>query len=90
MGTDPLTPEVRTRICQHMNNDHPEALIEFAKFFGKKVNPKKAKMIDLTSRAITLEVDEENISLAFDHELSDSGDAHRSLVEMLRHSKAMQ
>ena len=28
MPSEPLTPQVARRICKHMNNDHPEALIQ--------------------------------------------------------------
>ena len=31
MTADQLSPNVRNRICTHMNNDHQDALIELAK-----------------------------------------------------------
>ena len=87
MAIEPLTPTVSTRICKHMNDDHPDALLEFAKFFGGIIKPNKAKLIELTSLAMQLEVDGKPIEIAFDHKVMDSEDAHRTLVAMLRKAK---
>ena len=87
MPKDSLTPKISARICKHMNDDHPEALITFAKRYGGIVNPKKAKMIDLTSLTMKLDVDGKTIEIPFDHKITDSEDAHRSLVAMLRRGK---
>ena len=70
-----------------MNDDHPEALLTFAKCFGGVIKPNKAKMIDLTSLAMKLDVDGKTIEISFDHKITDSEDAHRSLVAMLRQAK---
>ena len=87
MGTEPLSPRGNKRICEHMNCDHPAALLAFAKSFGGIINPKKAKMIDLSSKSMKLLVDGKSIEIAFDHKLTDSEDAHRTLVAMLRRVK---
>ncbi len=83
MKIEPLSPSISKRICQHMNADHHEALIQYAKRYGGIINPCKAQMIDLNPIAMRLEVDGEIIEIAFDHTLIDSLDAHRSLVSML-------
>ena len=70
-----------------MNDDHPEALLTFAKSYGGIEKPNKAKMIQLTSLAMKLEVDGNSIEIAFDHKITDSEDAHRTLVAMLRRVK---
>ena len=87
MPTDPLTPKISERICKHMNDDHPEALLTFAKCFGGMIKPNIAKMIDLTSMAMKLEVDGKTIEIPFDHKIINGADAHRSLVAMLRRAK---
>ncbi len=84
MKTDPLKPDVRTRICKHMNNDHQEALLEYAKRFGGISNPSHAKMIDINTIGLKLEVDCQVIEIPFDHTLEDSLDAHKTLVAMLK------
>jgi putative heme iron utilization protein len=41
-------------------------------------------MVAITPQAMQLEVDGRTVQVGFDHELSDSEDAHRTLVAMLR------
>ena len=84
MKTDPFSQNVSARICKHMNNDHQEALIQYATRYGGINKPTKAKMIELTSLAMKLEVDGDVIEISFDHKLIDSTDAHKTLVAMLK------
>ena len=86
MKTDSFNQDVSARICKHMNNDHQEALIQYARRYGGIKSPTKAKMIELTSLAMKLEVNEEIIEISFDHSLIDSADAHKTLVGMLKGS----
>ena len=41
-------------------------------------------MKEVTAEAMTLEVDDQVVRIPFDHQLTDSDDAHRTLVAMLR------
>ncbi len=84
MKIEPLTPSIASRICNHMNKDHKDALISFATRYGGILQPNQAKMIELTPVEMKLEVDEEIIEIPFNHTLIDSADAHRTLVEMLK------
>ena len=51
--------------------------------YGGISDPKAAR-VAVDSEAMRLEVDGADVSIAFDHPLSDSEDAHRTLVAMLR------
>ena len=82
MPTEPLSPNVCQRICKHMTNDHHEALIKYAISYGGFIQPSQAQMIDLTPTAMQLEVDGKTVIIPFDHILTDSEDAHRTLVSM--------
>ncbi|MEB3233947.1 MAG: DUF2470 domain-containing protein [Cyanobacteriota bacterium] len=84
MAADPLTAAVSDRICKHMNDDHAEAVVAYARHYGGVPTPQKARMVSITAEAMQLEVDGQPVSVAFDHALSDSEDAHRTLVAMLR------
>ena len=84
MAADPLTPAVSDRICKHMNDDHAEAVLAYAKHYGGVNNPAAARMVAVKPEAMELEVDGATVTVAFDHTLSDSEDAHRTLVAMLR------
>ena len=84
MAADPLTPAVSDRICKHMNDDHTDAVLAYAKHYGGVDNPGKARMVAVKPEVMELEVDGATVTVAFDHTLSDSEDAHRTLVAMLR------
>ena len=84
MAADPLTPEVSARICAHMNDDHADAVVAYARHYGGVSAPVQARMLEVQSDAMLLEVDGATLSIPFDHPLSDSEDAHRTLVAMLR------
>jgi putative heme iron utilization protein len=84
MSADPLTPEVSARICAHMNDDHAEAVLAYAHHYGGIDSPSEASMLEVQSGGMLLNVDGRDLHIPFDHVLSDSEDAHRTLVAMLR------
>lgn len=84
MAADPLTPAVSDRICRHMNDDHAEAVLAYARHYGGVEAPAEARMLVVRADAMQLEVDGSTIEVPFDHPLTDSEDAHRTLVAMLR------
>jgi len=84
MAADPLTPDVSDRICKHMNDDHGEAVVAYARHYGGASGAQQARMLAITAEAMELEVDGQPLSVSFDHTLTDSEDAHRTLVAMLR------
>ena len=84
MAADPLTPAVSERICLHMNNDHAEAVLAYAHHYAGHASARTARMLAVTAESMRLEVDGESVDVAFDHTLTDSEDAHRTLVAMLR------
>ena len=84
MAADPITPAVSDRICKHMNDDHAEAVLAYARHYGGVAAPVAARMLAVRPEAMELEVDGARVEVAFDHVLSDSEDAHRTLVAMLR------
>ena len=84
MAADPLTAAVSERICKHMNDDHAEAVLAYARHYGGVEAPQQARMVAVRPDAMELAVDGQRVDVAFDHRLSDSEDAHRTLVAMLR------
>ena len=84
MATDPLTPAVSDRICKHMNDDHAEAVLAYARHYGGAHEACSARMLAVVPEAMRLEVDGAVLEVPFDHTLTDSDDAHRTLVAMLR------
>tara|TARA_Y100001968_G_scaffold269919_1_gene260891 strand:- start:147 stop:416 length:270 start_codon:yes stop_codon:yes gene_type:complete len=84
MKLEPITKESSSRICNHMNQDHPEAVNAYAKYYGKIKVFKSAKMINLSPESIELEIDNQTLKIKFDHILKDCKDAHKTLVEMVK------
>ena len=84
MNLEPLTKESSTRICKHMNKDHSDAIIAYAKYYGGIEICNNAQIVNLSSELMELKVDEQIIKIKFDHTLKDCSDAHRTLVSMLK------
>ena len=83
MNSEPITQESSSRICNHMNKDHQDAVNAYAKYYGKIKTFKSAKMISLSPEAIHLKIDEQILEIKFDHILQDCSDAHKTLVSMI-------
>ncbi|MEJ6584960.1 MAG: DUF2470 domain-containing protein [Synechococcus sp. ArSW.bin.68] len=84
MTADPLTPAVSERICRHMNDDHGDAVLQYALHYGGVIAANIATMTAVNADAMSLEVDGKPLRIPFDHTLTDSEDAHRTMVAMLR------
>lgn len=86
--TDSITPMISDRICKHMNEDHIDALILYAKVFGKLPEVTHAEMLSIDELGMNLQVDSvvnhQPIRIEFDHPLKDAEDAHHTLIDMLK------
>ncbi len=84
MAADPITPAVSDRICKHMNEDHADAVLAYARHYAALTTAREARMLAIQPEAMQLEVDGSLVQITFDHTLTDSEDAHRTLVALLR------
>ena len=84
MSSEPITKESSTRICNHMNQDHQNAINAYARHYGKIKTFKSAKMISLSQASMELKVDDQTVEVKFDHILKDCSDAHKTLVNMIK------
>jgi len=89
--SDLITSQVSDRICKHMNEDHGEAIVLYAKAFGNIPDAKKAEMISIDPEGMDLCVlcDEQTlpIRINFDRTLAHSEDAHQTLIEMVKQAR---
>ncbi|MFS8741488.1 DUF2470 domain-containing protein [Synechococcus sp. W65.1] len=89
---DPLTPQVSERICKHMNEDHADALVLYARVFGQVEGVTQARMQAIDSEGMDLQVEVDGavqtLRIPFDHPLKDSEDAHHTLIAMLKQARA--
>lgn len=88
---DPITPEVSQRICQHMNDDHADAIALYARVYGKLAAVTAAKMDSIDPEGMNLMTQvnghETPIRITFDHVLQDSEDAHQTLIAMVKQAR---
>lgn len=88
---DPITPEISDRICAHMNDDHADAILLYAKVFGHVQEAIAAKLISIDPEGMNLDVQltEQStpVRITFDHTLVDSEDAHQTLIAMVRQAR---
>lgn len=84
---DPITKPISDRICTHMNDDHAEAVLMYAKAHGID-NAIAAQLIKVEPQSMSLLVQTEDktvpLQIPFDHELQDSEDAHQTLIAMVK------
>lgn len=88
---DVITPAISDRICKHMNEDHAEAIILYAKAFGKAPEAQSAKLVAIDPQGMDLTAQiagkETNLRITFDHTLQDSEDAHQTLISMVKQAR---
>ncbi|AVZ30010.1 DUF2470 domain-containing protein [Nodularia spumigena] len=89
--SDNFSPEISSRICTHMNDDHANAVVLYAQAFGGVTNATNAQMlsIDAEGMNLTAQVNSETvpIRIPFDHTLVDSEDAHQTLIAMVKQAR---
>ncbi|MEM9272981.1 MAG: DUF2470 domain-containing protein [Cyanobacteria bacterium P01_F01_bin.143] len=90
--SDVITPAISDRICKHMNEDHAEAIVLYAKVFGNSPEAETATMdsIDPQGMHLSAKIKGETIPVRidFDHTLKDSEDAHQTLIAMVKQARA--
>jgi len=89
---DTFTPEISDRICKHMNDDHANAVLLYAKVFGKVTEAEAAQILKVDAEGMDLNVQVHNqaetLRITFDHVLQDSEDAHQTLIAMVKTARA--
>ncbi len=90
--SEQISAEISDRICNHMNEDHANAVVLYAQAFGGLTNATAAEMvaIDPQGMDLTAQVNGENVPvrIEFDHLLQDAEDAHHTLIAMVKQARA--
>ena len=86
--SDTITTAISDRICKHMNKDHADSVIFYARTYGGYAEVQTATMESIDPQGMDLEVQvdgkTQQVRVEFDHTLVDAKDAHHTLVEMLK------
>ncbi|ERN40237.1 putative heme iron utilization protein [Rubidibacter lacunae KORDI 51-2] len=88
---DPLTPQVSDRICAHMNDDHAEAVLLYARIFGQTPQATAARMESIDTEGMNLTADVAGqptpVRVSFEQPLQTSEDAHHTLIDMVKQAR---
>ena len=86
-----LTPKAFERMTVHMNDDHPDSVAAYARYFGKRSDVRSARIVKFDSVGITLDIDSGTehwtLRIPFDHEIVDRADARATLVAMVEQTE---
>lgn len=86
-----FSAEISSRICNHMNEDHADAVVLYAQVFGGVNQASSAQMlaIDAQGMDLTAEVNGKSVPvrIQFDHVLADAEDAHHTLIAMVKQAR---
>ena len=74
-------------IISHMNEDHSDACLLYARHFARNRQAKSAEMIDVSFYQITLKVNGELITVDFPRVAKNTEDIRSVLVEMVKLAK---
>jgi putative heme iron utilization protein len=89
---DLITPEISQRICAHMNDDHADAVLLYAKVYGHAQDATAATLTAIDPEgmdlAVTLPQSSTTLRIPFEHTLTDSEDAHQTLIAMVRQARS--
>ncbi len=89
--SEAFTPEISDRICRHMNEDHADAILLYAKVYGNSTEATAAEMVSIDAEGMNLltQVDgnQAPLRIGFDHVLQDAEDAHQTLIAMVRQAR---
>ncbi|WP_034937987.1 DUF2470 domain-containing protein [Gloeocapsa sp. PCC 73106] len=90
--SETITIAISQRICQHMNEDHGDAVKLYAQVLASLDRVESAKMISIDSQGMNLLVKtpetEVTTRIEFDHDLVDAQDAHHTLIDLLKQARA--
>ena len=88
---DVITPAVSDRICKHMNDDHADAIVLYAKVYGK-LDATTAQLLAIDPEGMNLSAqvagEAVDLRIPFDHILQDSEDAHQTMIAMVRQARS--
>jgi putative heme iron utilization protein len=81
-------PEAAAMICEHMNDDHADAVAGYARRFAKLEGVIAARMAGIDAHGMDLDVDAGGQTvrarIAFERPLRDASDARATLIAMAR------
>ena len=89
--SEAFSTEVSERICAHMNDDHADAVLIYAKAFSNLTDANAAEMLSIDAEGMDLKAQVNGtvvpVRIQFDHTLKDAEDAHHTLIDMVKQAR---
>ncbi|MEH2325702.1 MAG: DUF2470 domain-containing protein [Nostoc sp.] len=86
-----FSADISSRICKHMNDDHADAIVLYAKAFAGVTDASAAQMLSIDAQGmdLTAQVNGEAVPVRidFDRVLADAEDAHQTLIAMVKQAR---
>jgi putative heme iron utilization protein len=90
--SEPITPTISDRICKHMNEDHADAIVLYARFYGQSPEAEAAEMVSIDPQGMNLSASiagqQVPLRIEFERPLENSEDAHQTLIAMARQARS--
>jgi len=84
----PLDIQTITMICDHMNEDHADAVLGYARTLAGRTDAASARLtsFDPTGMDLTVQTDAGAVAvrIPFDHEIRDADDARDTLIALAK------
>ena len=81
---EPLDPTRKLAVISHMNEDHADACLLYARHFADKQQAMSAEMVDVSMSQMTLRVEGEDFTVDFPRVAQGVDDIRSILVEMVK------
>ncbi|MBD2447227.1 DUF2470 domain-containing protein [Nostoc sp. FACHB-152] len=89
--SDQFSAEISDRICNHMNEDHADAILVYAQVFAELQQATSAQMLSIDAEGMNLTAqvngEPQPVRITFDHVLADAEDAHHTLIAMVKQAR---
>ncbi|MEH2070126.1 MAG: DUF2470 domain-containing protein [Nostoc sp.] len=86
-----FSADISSRICNHMNEDHADAVVLYAQAFGGVTDAIAAQMLSIDEHGmdLTAQVNGEDVPvrIQFDRVLANAEDAHQTLIAMVKQAR---
>jgi putative heme iron utilization protein len=83
-----FSPEISSRICKHMNEDHADAVVMYIQAFSDIKNAKTAQMLSIYADGMNLTAHVNGgtvpVHIQLDHVLTDAEYAHQTLIGIVK------
>lgn len=91
--SEQFSQEISDRICNHMNEDHANAVVLYAQAFGNSPDADAAQMLSIDAQGMNLMAQVKGASMPlrieFERTLTDSEDAHHTLIAMVKQARTL-